>query len=137
VYLHVKTPKQETLAPCQIFHSTNATYLDTLLHFSKMDVRWRLIVFILNYALVANGNFLIPGIMNEKVELTPNSQEYVGFLQSALNGTEVEVRLRCDSEVNVDFEVRFVVRSSPCAKEFFVDKSRFNQVTNLLVSFWK
>ncbi|KAI6241689.1 hypothetical protein M3Y99_00330500 [Aphelenchoides fujianensis] len=85
---------------------------------------------------LVNGNLLIPGIMTETVELVPKAQEYVGFLQSALNGTEVEVRLRCESDTDVDFEARFAIRSTPCAKEFFVDKSRFNQVTNLLAFYF-
>ncbi|KAI6187775.1 hypothetical protein M3Y98_00281200 [Aphelenchoides besseyi] len=85
---------------------------------------------------VVHSNLLIPGIMKEEVELVSHAQEYVGFLQSALNGTEVEIRLRCNSEVNAAFEVQFVVRSSPCSKEFFVDKSRFSQVTNLLAFYF-
>lgn len=72
--------------------------------------------------------------MSEEVDLLPNTQEFVGFLQSALKGTEVEIRLRCNREEDIDLEVHFAVRSSPCSKEFFVDKSRFSQVTNLLVS---
>lgn len=96
---------------------------------------WRLFIPLFIWISITNANLLIPGIMSEEVDLAPNSQEYAGFLQLALNGTEVEIRLRCDSEMDVNFEVQFVARSSPCSKEFFVDKSRYNQVTNLLVCF--
>lgn len=83
-------------------------------------------------AKITTGNLLIPGIMVEKVELSPKSQEYLGFLQSALNKTEVEIRVKCMEDVDVEFNVQFVIRSSPCAKEFIIDKMRFSQVSNLL-----
>ena len=60
-------------------------------------------------------------------------QEYVGFLQSALKGTEVEIRMKCEEDVDLEFEAEFVIRSSPCAKEFIIDKRRLNTVSNLLV----
>ncbi|KAL3078381.1 hypothetical protein niasHS_012042 [Heterodera schachtii] len=80
----------------------------------------------------SHANLLIPGIMTERVELAPKSQEYIGFLQSALNGTEVEIRVKCEEDVEIEFDVEFAIRSSPCAKEFIVDKMRFSQVNNLL-----
>lgn len=91
---------------------------------------WGLVIPLL---INVHANLLIPGIMKEEVKLVSGAQEYVGFLQSALEETEVEVRLRCQQETNFEFEVRFVIRSSPCSKEFFVDTSRFSQVSNLLV----
>jgi hypothetical protein len=96
---------------------------------------WRLFIpFVGLLISYATGNLLTPGIMSEEVEILPNTQEFVGFLQSALKGTEVELRLRCNHEEDIELDVRFAIRSSPCSKEFFVDKSRFSQVTNLLVS---
>uniref|UniRef100_A0A914HNY0 Transmembrane protein 87A n=1 Tax=Globodera rostochiensis TaxID=31243 RepID=A0A914HNY0_GLORO len=86
----------------------------------------------LSLARVVHANLLIPGIMTERVQLTPKSQEYIGFLQSALNGTEVEIRVKCAEDVDIEFDVEFVIRNSPCAKEFIVDKLRFSQVSNLL-----
>ncbi|CAD5213967.1 unnamed protein product [Bursaphelenchus okinawaensis] len=74
--------------------------------------------------------------MKETVELQANAQEYVGFLQSALKNSEVEIRVRCQKEEDVDFTLTYVIRSSPCAKEFFVDRSRFNIVTNLLSEYF-
>lgn len=60
--------------------------------------------------------------------------EYVGFPQSALNGTEVEIRLNCADSSDLQFDVQFVLRSSPCDKEFF-DASRQAQVKDLLVRY--
>jgi len=37
--------------------------------------------------------------------------------------------------VDIEFEAEVVIGSSPCAKEFIVDKMRFSQVSNLLVCF--
>nr|CAD2190554.1 unnamed protein product [Meloidogyne enterolobii] len=89
-------------------------------------------VLILQLLRLTTTNLLIPGIMTEKVDLMPKSQEYLGFLQSSLNKTEVEVRLKCLENVDIEFEAEVVIRSSPCAKEFIVDKMRFSQVSNLL-----
>lgn len=116
--------------------SINSFAVSFSIYTSKMAsfLNWPLLIPLILTFTSTNANLLIPGIMSEQVELSLNSQEFVGFLQSALNGTEVELRLRCDAEVNVAFDVQFVARSSPCSKEFFVDKSRFNQVSNLLVS---
>ncbi|KAI1718291.1 lung seven transmembrane receptor domain-containing protein [Ditylenchus destructor] len=88
-----------------------------------------LIFFFVFYGLgsPAIANLLIPGIMTETVQLAPNYPEYLGFLQSALNGTEVEIRIQCQEEIDVEFEVQFVIRSSPCAKEFILDKGRYDQ----------
>ncbi|CAK5087275.1 unnamed protein product [Meloidogyne enterolobii] len=82
---------------------------------------------ILQLLRLTTTNLLIPGIMTEKVDLMPKSQEYLGFLQSSLNKTEVEVRLKCLENVDIEFEAEVVIRSSPCAKEFIVDKMRFSQ----------
>ncbi|KAF7634810.1 hypothetical protein Mgra_00005703 [Meloidogyne graminicola] len=87
---------------------------------------------ILQIMRLTTENLLIPGIMTEKIQLMPKSQEYLGFLQSSLNKTEVEVRLKCLENVDIEFEAEIVIRSSPCAKEFIVDKMRFSQVSNLL-----
>jgi len=45
----------------------------------------------------------------------------------------VELKVRCDAEVDMEFDLDFVIRSSPCAKEFIVDRRRYVEVTNLLV----
>lgn len=58
----------------------------------------------------------------------------MGFIQSALNGTELEIRIKCEEGSNVAFDIQFVLRSSPCAKEFIVDKGRLGQINDLLVS---
>jgi hypothetical protein len=56
-------------------------------------LNWRLFIPLIGLLITnAAGNLLTPGIMSEEVELLPNTQEFVGFLQSALKGTEVEVR---------------------------------------------
>ncbi|KAH7732360.1 Protein C52B9.4 [Aphelenchoides avenae] len=86
---------------------------------------------------VCLGNMLIPGIMSEEVELNDKTQEYLGFLQSALNQTEVEIRIKCEDDSDLEFEAQFAIRSSPCAKEFIVDKRRFSQVSNLLAFYFE
>ncbi|VDM74930.1 unnamed protein product [Strongylus vulgaris] len=58
----------------------------------------------------------------------------IGFAQSALNQTQVEIRLSCVEE-NVDmvFQVEYALRSSPCDKEFF-DAKRADNLRKLLDS---
>ncbi len=58
--------------------------------------------------------------------------EYIGIPQSALNGTEMEIRVRCGDDADVNFTIQFVLRSSPCDKEFF-DVRRLSAVKDLLV----
>ncbi|KAI6176612.1 hypothetical protein M3Y97_00817200 [Aphelenchoides bicaudatus] len=100
-------------------------------------LNWRLFILIFGFLLNhISGNLLTPGIVSEEVELLPNTQEFIGFLQSALKGTEVELRLKCDREEELELDVRFAIRSSPCSKEFFVGKSRFSEVTNLLAFYF-
>ncbi|VDK54554.1 unnamed protein product [Gongylonema pulchrum] len=48
-----------------------------------------------------------------------------------MNGTEVEIRLRCADDSDLTFQVQFVIRSSPCDKEFF-DVGRHSRVKDLL-----
>nr|CDP99954.1 Bm2893, isoform a [Brugia malayi] len=71
-------------------------------------------------AIILNGSclshLLAPAILSTKLQL---KIEYVGFPQSALNGTEVEIRLQCVDDSDLTFQVQYVIRSSPCDKEFF------------------
>ncbi|KAJ1358754.1 hypothetical protein KIN20_017258 [Parelaphostrongylus tenuis] len=58
----------------------------------------------------------------------------IGFAQSALNQTEIEIRLSCsDYDSDMTFQVQYVLRSSPCDKEFF-DARRAENLRKLLVS---
>ncbi|VDP13573.1 unnamed protein product [Heligmosomoides polygyrus] len=58
--------------------------------------------------------------------------QMIGFAQSALNQTEIEIRLACVAEnVDMDFQVQYVIRSSPCDKEFF-DAKRAENLKKLL-----
>lgn len=66
-------------------------------------VLWRLLLSLIVYIPFTSANLLIPGIMTETVEIASNAQEFVGFLQLALNGTEVEIRVKCESEIDFDF----------------------------------
>uniref|UniRef100_F1L0U6 Transmembrane protein 87A n=1 Tax=Ascaris suum TaxID=6253 RepID=F1L0U6_ASCSU len=79
----------------------------------------------------SDAHLLTPAILSTDLELKPDTVEYVGFPQSALNGTEVEIRLNCADSSDLQFDVQFVLRSSPCDKEFF-DASRQAQVKDLL-----
>ncbi|KHN72869.1 Transmembrane protein 87B [Toxocara canis] len=94
------------------------------------------VLFVLIYGV--DAHLLTPAILSTVLELKPEtagffkvSIEYVGFPQSALNGTEVEIRLTCADVSDLQFDVQFVIRSSPCDKEFF-DVSRQTQVKDLL-----
>uniref|UniRef100_A0A0R3RI52 Ephrin RBD domain-containing protein n=1 Tax=Elaeophora elaphi TaxID=1147741 RepID=A0A0R3RI52_9BILA len=73
--------------------------------------------------ITLNGNcfahLLAPAILSTKLQLKADTIEYVGFPQSALNGTEVEIRLQCADDSDLTFQVQYVIRSSPCDKEFF------------------
>ncbi|MCP9259495.1 Transmembrane protein 87B [Dirofilaria immitis] len=75
------------------------------------------------YKQEASKAALSPAILSTKLQLKADTIEYVGFPQSALNGTEVEIRLRCSDDSDLTFQVQYVIRSSPCDKEFF-DASR-------------
>ncbi|OZC09668.1 hypothetical protein X798_03362 [Onchocerca flexuosa] len=87
------------------------------------------------FVIIPNNNcfahLLAPAILSTKLQLKADTIEYVGFPQSALNGTEVEIRLRCADDLDLTFQVQYVIRSSPCDKEFF-DASRHIQVKDLL-----
>ncbi|KAK6101616.1 Lung seven transmembrane receptor family protein [Brugia pahangi] len=86
-------------------------------------------------AIILNGSclshLLAPAILSTKLQLKADTIEYVGFPQSALNGTEVEIRLQCVDDSDLTFQVQYVIRSSPCDKEFF-DAGRHAQVKDLL-----
>lgn len=56
----------------------------------------------------------------------------MAFIQSALNQTEVEIRIKCEENADIEFDIQFVIRSSPCAKEFIADKQRLSQISDLL-----
>lgn len=89
----------------------------------------RLLLFCL---AVVHGNLLSAGILTETVSLRPNNYQMIGFAQSALNQTEIEIRLACVAEnVDMDFQVQYVIRSSPCDKEFF-DAKRAENLKKLL-----
>ncbi|GMT36853.1 hypothetical protein PFISCL1PPCAC_28150 [Pristionchus fissidentatus] len=72
---------------------------------------------------IAHANLLIPGKSSDVVELEGAKYQLIGFPQSALNETEVEIRFTCQNEAPLEFDVQFVLRSSPCDKEFFDAKS--------------
>ncbi|VDO52929.1 unnamed protein product [Haemonchus placei] len=58
----------------------------------------------------------------------------IGFAQSALNQTQIEIRLACVNEnEDMDFQVQYALRSSPCDKEFF-DAKRAENLKKLLDS---
>jgi hypothetical protein len=87
---------------------------------------------VLIYALsFVSGNLLSPGIIRKEVTVTQKKIEYYGFFQSALNGSEVGIRLNCENDIPAQYSVQYVLRSTPCAKEF-TDKTRLPQMNNLL-----
>uniref|UniRef100_A0A915PVZ8 Transmembrane protein 87A n=1 Tax=Setaria digitata TaxID=48799 RepID=A0A915PVZ8_9BILA len=90
---------------------------------------WLFLVITLNRNCLAH--LLAPAILSTKLQLKADTIEYVGFPQSALNGTEVEIRLQCSDDSDLTFQVQYVIRSSPCDKEFF-DAGRHVQVKDLL-----
>ncbi|KAJ1350910.1 hypothetical protein KIN20_006827 [Parelaphostrongylus tenuis] len=60
----------------------------------------------------------------------------IGFAQSALNQTEIEIRLSCsDYDSDMTFQVQYVLRSSPCDKEFF-DARRAENLRKLLTFYF-
>uniref|UniRef100_A0A1I7WYP7 GpcrRhopsn4 domain-containing protein n=1 Tax=Heterorhabditis bacteriophora TaxID=37862 RepID=A0A1I7WYP7_HETBA len=56
----------------------------------------------------------------------------IGFAQSSLNGTQVAIRIDCANDVDLRFEVQYVLRSSPCDKEFLDGTRRGDNLKNLL-----
>ncbi|CAI2356948.1 unnamed protein product [Caenorhabditis sp. 36 PRJEB53466] len=70
----------------------------------------------------AVANLLMPGIYTEIVEIQPGKYQLIGVPQAALNGTMVQLEFRCDPDVDLEFDTEFVLRSSPCDKEFFNTK---------------
>ncbi|XGW33642.1 hypothetical protein V3C99_017780 [Haemonchus contortus] len=78
------------------------------------------------------GNLLSAGILTETVSLRPKNYQMIGFAQSALNQTQIEIRLACVNEnEDMDFQVQYALRSSPCDKEFF-DAKRAENLKKLL-----
>ncbi|VDM59590.1 unnamed protein product [Angiostrongylus costaricensis] len=78
---------------------------------------------------VVSSNLLSGGILTETVPLRSKTYQMIGFAQSALNQTEVEIRL-CSyfcslSHLLFFLKVQYVLRSSPCDKEFFDAKRTF------------
>ncbi|MFH4978586.1 hypothetical protein AB6A40_005295 [Gnathostoma spinigerum] len=92
---------------------------------------FQLIIVFLAIFSICSANLLWPAILSTTIELNSNTIEYVGFPQSALNRTEVQISLLCADNLNVEFDVQFVLRSSPCDKEFF-DVRRQAEVKELL-----
>lgn len=45
----------------------------------------------------------------------------------------MEIRIACHEDVDLEFELQFVLRSSPCAKEFIVDRRGVSHLSNILV----
>ncbi|CAI5455060.1 unnamed protein product [Caenorhabditis angaria] len=66
-----------------------------------------------------NANLLMPGIYKETIELQIGKYQLIGVPQAALNGTEVQLEFTCDPDVDLEFDAEYVLRSSPCDKEFF------------------
>ncbi|KAK0397125.1 hypothetical protein QR680_001995 [Steinernema hermaphroditum] len=92
------------------------------------------VLYPITWLLVAQSiaaNLLIPGIMHDNIVLKKDTNEFLGFPQAALKGTEVEIKLECEGQVDTKFTVQYVIRSSPCDKEFF-DIRRQNSVRELL-----
>ncbi|EYC34168.1 hypothetical protein Y032_0001g285 [Ancylostoma ceylanicum] len=85
---------------------------------------------------IASPNLLSAGILSETVPLRPKNYQMIGFAQSALNQTEVEIRLTCVEEsVDMVFQVQYALRSSPCDKEFF-DAKRADNLRKLLTFYF-
>ncbi|VDN59404.1 unnamed protein product [Dracunculus medinensis] len=99
--------------------------------FRKSIMQYTVCIILLFFAALSNGHFLSPAIISSDLGLKPDMIEYIAFPQSALKDTEVEIRLRCAEDVDLIFDVQFVIRSSPCDKEFF-DINRLVQVKELL-----
>lgn len=91
---------------------------------------------VLSILVLTYANLLVPGIMKETSSLSLKKEEYIGFIQSALNNTEVEIRVNCAEEIDIIFQMEFVIRTSSCAKEFIVDRNRVNQFSDLLTFYF-
>ncbi|KAF8354247.1 hypothetical protein PRIPAC_95870 [Pristionchus pacificus] len=74
-------------------------------------------------ASISVANLLLLGKSHELVEMDETKYQLIGFPQSALNETEVEIRFTCETEMPFEFDVQFVLRSSPCDREFFDARS--------------
>ncbi|RCN27948.1 hypothetical protein ANCCAN_26313 [Ancylostoma caninum] len=91
---------------------------------------------ILLFVRIVSANLLSAGILSETVPLRPKNYQMIGFAQSALNQTEVEIRLSCVEEsVDMVFQVQYALRSSPCDKEFF-DAKRADNLRKLLTFYF-
>ncbi|VDN06879.1 unnamed protein product [Thelazia callipaeda] len=88
-------------------------------------------IFSINLNIKCLTHLLAPAILSTKLQLKSDMIEFVGFPQSVLNGTEVEIRLQCSDDSDLTFQVQYVIRSSPCDKEFF-DATRHSKVQDLL-----
>jgi hypothetical protein len=89
------------------------------------------LIFISALLPLISSNLLSPGIVRKDVTVTQKKIEYYGFFQSALNGSEVEIRLQCEKEIPAQYSVQYILRSTPCAKEF-TDKARVSKINNML-----
>jgi len=79
-----------------------------------------------------SGNLLLPGIVRKEVTITPQKTEYYGFFHSALNQTEIALIVNCEADVKEHFTIQYVIRSTPCAKEFFIDKAHATRLNDML-----
>ncbi|PAV61277.1 hypothetical protein WR25_13788 [Diploscapter pachys] len=67
----------------------------------------------------SQANLLMPGIYTETLVLKPNVYELMGVPQSCRAGTEVQISMQCQDLIDFEFDMQYVLRSSPCDKEFF------------------
>ncbi|CAI4220828.1 unnamed protein product, partial [Auanema sp. JU1783] len=92
-------------------------------------------IILLQLCLLTHCNLLTPAILKQSVELTRDLYQILGFPQSALNQTEVQISLECGQNIDLDFEIQVVLRSSPCDKEFFDARSSNKLKQNLAFYF--
>ncbi|CAD6189007.1 unnamed protein product [Caenorhabditis auriculariae] len=71
---------------------------------------------------VVGANLLMPGIYTETIEVMQSKYQLIGVPQAALNQTAVQIELFCNPDLDLTFDAEFVLRSSPCDKEFFNSK---------------
>lgn len=57
------------------------------------------------------------GIFEKQISFAADSAEILAFQRSALKGTSIEVKFKCDE--GSQFDVEIAVRSSPCYQEFY------------------
>ncbi|KAE9556109.1 hypothetical protein FO519_000743 [Halicephalobus sp. NKZ332] len=112
-------------------HCENVEYGAYQILVENRDIEW-----VCRMCCQTSANLLLPGIVRREVVITPKKTEYYGFFHSALNTSEVAITVNCEVDVKEQFTIQYVLRSTPCAKEFFIDKAHVTQLNDMMKSYF-